>query len=49
MLNTGLNVNKDFRVQVDKCMYTKFGETTQPFIKYRLAKNNTSVLRIHNV
>ena len=27
-------------------MYTTFSETTQPFIKYTLAKNNTSVLAL---
>ena len=27
-------------------MYTTFGETTQPFIKATLAKNNTSVLAL---
>ena len=46
MLNTGLNVNKGFRVQVDKCMYTTFGEITQHFITYIKAKNNSSVLEL---
>ena len=27
-------------------MYNTFGETTQPFIKYTLEKNNTSVLEL---
>ena len=44
--NPGLNVNKAFREQVEKCMYTTFGEITQPFIKSTLAKNNTSVLAL---
>ena len=44
MINTDLNVNKDFREKVEKCMYTTFGEITQPFIKATLAKNNTGVL-----
>ena len=46
MINTCLNVNKAFREKVEKCMYTTFGEITQPFIKATLAKNNTSVLAL---
>ena len=46
MINPGLNVNKSFRYQVEKCMYTKFGEITQYFIKSTLSKNNTSVLTL---
>ena len=46
MINPGLNVNKAFREQVEKCMYTTFGEITQPFIKATLSKNNTSVLAL---
>ena len=46
MINPGLNVNKAFREKVGKCMYTKFGEITQLFIKATLAKNNTSVLAL---
>ena len=38
MINPGLNVNKAFREQVQTCMYTTFGEITQPFIKSTLAK-----------
>ena len=33
MIIPGLNVNKSFREQVEICMYTTFGEITQPFIK----------------
>ena len=44
MINPGFNVNKSFREQVEKCMYTTFGEITQPFIKSTLSKNSTSVL-----
>ena len=44
MINPALNVNKSFREQVEKCMYTTFGEITQPFIKSTLSKNSTSVL-----
>ena len=44
MINPGLNINKAFREKVGKCMYTSFGEITQPFIKPTLLKNNTSVL-----
>ena len=44
MNNPGLNVNRAFRAKVEKCMYTTFGEITQPFIKATLAKNNTSLL-----
>ena len=32
MINPGLNVNKASREQVEKCMFTTFGEITQPFI-----------------
>ena len=32
MINTGLNVNKYFRYQIERCMYTTFGESTQPFV-----------------
>ena len=46
MINTVLNVNKYFRYQVEKCMYTTFGETTQTFIKATVSKNNTSVLAL---
>ena len=38
MINPGLNVNKFFREQVEKCMYTTFGEITQHFIKSTLEK-----------
>ena len=41
MINPGLNVNKSFREQVEKCMFNTFGEITQTFIKSTLAKNNT--------
>ena len=46
MIDSGLNVNKAFREQVEKCMYTIFVEITQPFIKATSAKNNTSVLAL---
>ena len=46
MIKTGLNVKKSFREQVEKCMYTTFGEITQPFIKSTLLKMNTSVLAL---
>ena len=46
MINTGLNVKKAFREQVEKCMLTKFGEITQPFIISTLTKNNTRVLAL---
>ena len=46
MINPGLNVNRDFREKVEKCMYTKFGEITQHFIKSKLAKKNISVLAL---
>ena len=36
MINTGLNVNKTFREQVKKVIYTTFGEITQPLIKATL-------------
>ena len=38
MINKGLNVNKAFREQVEKYMYTTFGEITQLFIKATLEK-----------
>ena len=38
MISPGLNVIKSFKEQVDKCMYTTFGEIKQPFIKSTLAK-----------
>ena len=46
MINTGLNVNKAFREQVEKYMYTTFGETTQPLVKSTLVKKNTSLLAL---
>ena len=46
LINTGLNVTKALREQVEKCVYTKFGEITQPFIKATFSKNNTSVLAL---
>ena len=44
MINRGLNVNKTFREQVEKYMFTKFGKITQPFIKTTWSKNSTIVL-----
>ena len=41
-----MNVNKAFRDQVEKCMYTTFGEIKQTFIKSKLLKNNTIVLAL---
>ena len=46
MINQGLNIDKTSKEQVKTCMYTKFGEITQPFIKSRLTKDNTSVLSL---
>ena len=46
MINTVFNVNKAFREQVETCMYTTFGEITQPFIKATFSKKNTSVLAL---
>ena len=46
MINQGLNVNKAFREQVEKCIYTNFFEITLPFIKVTLAKMNTSLLAL---
>ena len=46
IMNPGLNVKKDFRYQVEKCMCTTFGEITQHFIKATLSKKNTSVLSL---
>ena len=46
MINTGFNVNKAFRDQVEKCMYTTLCKITQPFIKATLSKNNTIVLAL---
>ena len=46
MINQGLNVNKNFKEQVGKCMNTTIGEITQPFIKATFAKKNTSVLAL---
>ena len=46
MINPGLNDNKSFREQVEKCMFTTFGAIIQPFINSTLAKNNTSVLAL---
>ena len=48
MINTGLNFNKAFREQIEKCMYNTFGEIKQPFIKYKLAKKYKCVI-INNV
>ena len=46
MIHPGLNISKAFREQVEKCMYTTFGEITQPFINATLEKYNTSVLEL---
>ena len=46
MINQGLNVNKSSIEQVETCMHTKFGEITQPFIKAKSEKKNTSVLAL---
>ena len=46
MINTCLNVNKDFIDQVEKYMYATFGEITQHFIKATLSKYNTSVFTL---
>ena len=44
IINPGLNVNKTFREQVEKCMYNTLGESTQTFIKSTLVKMRTSML-----
>ena len=44
MINKGLNVNKTFREQVEKCMFTTFGAITKTFIKSTLLEKNTRVL-----
>ena len=46
MINPGLNVNKTFREQVEKFMFTTFGAITQPFIKSTLLKMKTRVLAL---
>ena len=46
MISLGLNFNKSFREQVEKCMFTTFGKITKPFIKATSAKHYTSVLAI---
>ena len=46
MINPGLNVNKDSRETVEKCMYTTFSEITKTFIKATSAENNASVLAL---
>ena len=44
MISPGLNVNKDFIEQVEKCMHTVVDEITQPFIESTLENRVTSVL-----
>ena len=46
MINPGLNINKDFRDRVGKCIYTKLGGITQPFIKVTFSKKNTCLLAL---
>ena len=46
MINPNFHVNKDFREQVDKFMNNTFGALTQPFIRKKPTKNNTSVLAL---
>ena len=46
MINPGLNINKAFKEQVEICVYTTFGEITQPFIKTKLSNKNTSLLEL---
>ena len=46
MINPGLNVNRTFREQVEKCMCDRFSAITKPFIKATLLKKKTKVLAI---
>ena len=46
IISLGLNVNKYFKEQMEKCIYTTFGPITQPFIKTTLSKKNTLVLAL---
>ena len=46
MINPTLRVNKEFKEQVINCMNNTFGALTQPFIRKKLTKNNTSVLAL---
>ena len=46
MINPDLDFNKAFREQVEKCTNNTFGALTQPFIKNKLLKNNTSLLAL---
>ena len=41
-----LNINKEFKEQVAKCMKTTFGAIIQPHIRTILAKNDTRVLAL---
>ena len=44
MINPKLNINKEFREQVDKCTNTTFGPIKQPHIKAKPSKKKTRVL-----
>ena len=46
IINPGLNVNKNFREQVEKYMLTTFSSIKKPFIKATLENINTSVLAL---
>ena len=47
IINPGLNINKDFREQVEKCMNTALGEITQHFIKSTLEKKEYKCVNIN--
>ena len=46
MINPGFIVNKTFREQIGKCIYTTIGEIPQPFIKAIFLKKNTMLLEL---
>ena len=46
MMNPDFSLNKDFKVQVTKCMKTTFGTMTQQHISKILSKTNTRVLAL---
>ena len=46
IIDPGFNVKKSFIEQVQKCIYTTFGEITQTIVKSTLAKKNKILLAL---
>ena len=49
MINPGLNVNKTFREQVEKCIYTIFGEITNLYSLWVVLQNGKNEYNYFNL